>query len=113
MSDNIDNAVNRSKNREMLVGAGVTCLGKDRRRDAELLADLMTAATHTIVASATVRIAPSPDFPDEMVKATADRLAQHTQAIAHTAVRTMTHVFNETLRAADRALRNLPPDDGG
>ena len=110
MTDSIDDALNRSRNREVLIGAGVKYLGKDRRRDAELLADLMTEAITTIVASATVRIAPSADFPDEMVKATADRLRQHTEVMAHTAVRAMTHVFTQTLRAADRALRNEPPD---
>jgi hypothetical protein len=103
MSDSIDDAVTRSANRELLVGAGIKYLGKDRRRDAETLADLMTEAIEMITASATIAIAPSnAGVSDAVTKDLLRQMNDHAEGIARVAVSAMSSVFVKTLRMASR-----------
>jgi hypothetical protein len=101
--DSIDSAVNRSKNREVFVGAGVKYLGKDRQRDAELLADFMVAQIDLISASASVGIAPNPDIDPALMKQIGEQAIQHAEEIAHVAVRAMTAMFLKMLIVEARA----------
>jgi hypothetical protein len=103
--DSIDSAVNRAANRDLLVGAGVKYLGKERRRDAETLADIMMSAIETITASASVAIArPSNEgVPDAVLQDLVKQMQAHAEGIAHVAISAVSSVFVKTLRMAARA----------
>jgi hypothetical protein len=104
--DSIDSVVNRSKNRAVLVGAGVKYLGN--KRDAELLADLMEEAIDTISASASVGIAPNPDVDPALMKQIGEQAMEHAEQIAHVAIRAMSKVYFATLACAARARGDVP-----
>jgi hypothetical protein len=99
MSDAINSALNRSKNHEIFLGAAVQYLGKARREDAEVLAELMTAQIELIAGSAEVVIPLKDGVP---VLSDQERAA----AIVHIAAIAMSTVFVATLKAAARALGN-------
>lgn len=109
MSDSIDSAVNRSKNRAAFLGAAVQYLGKDRRHDAEFLADLMLAVADRIAASATVSFAPTHDAASpEVLSDLRDQVHKHAEGIAQVAIRSVTDVYLKVLIVASRALGNMP-----
>lgn len=97
--DSIDSAVNRSKNREVFVGAAVKYLGKERRRDAELLADIMVASTDLISAAAAVTILPNGEMSEPALQDLGEQMQRHGEEIAHVAIRAMANVFIKTLMA--------------
>lgn len=105
-NDLINSALNRSKNRELFVGAGIQHLGKARRKDVELLADLLTSEIDLIAGSAATAIPLKAD--GSRVLSEQDRI----DAIVKIAADAMCHVFLATLKAADRALRKVETDDG-
>jgi hypothetical protein len=100
--DSIDSAVNRSKNRAVYVGAGVQYLGKDRQREAELLADFMVAQVDLISASAAVEFAPNAEVSDAVLRDLVRQTQAYGEEIAHVAIRAMTAMFLKLLIVATR-----------
>ena len=98
--DSIDAAVNRSANRALFVGVAVKYLGAARRRDCEILADMMVAAIDRICAAAGGAIAPSSaEVSDAVLQDLGHQMQTHAELIAHVATSSMLELFMRALMA--------------